>query len=85
MGIHINVMNTQTRYPSPRSSNGSCVDINKASEKEVQQIKHIGPASALELIKLRPYHSIDDLVKINGIGPARIKDIKEQGIACIGG
>lgn len=84
-GIAFNVR-THEQGTLPRdSSNGSCVDINKASEKEVQRIKHIGPASALELIKLRPYHSVDDLVKINGIGPVRVKDIKEQGIACIGG
>ncbi|WP_246231685.1 MBL fold metallo-hydrolase [Sporosarcina jiandibaonis] len=84
-GITFNVK-THEQGTLPRSSsNGSCVDINKASEKDVQRIKHIGPATAFELIKMRPYHSVDELVKINGIGPARLKDIKEQGIACIGG
>lgn len=63
----------------------SCIDINKASMKELEQIKHIGPARAEELIDLRPFDSIDDLSRINGIGPARIDDIIEEGKACIGG
>lgn len=63
----------------------ACIDINTATEKEVQQITHIGSSLAIELIKLRPYQSIDELIKINGIGDARLKDIKAQGLACIGG
>lgn len=63
----------------------ACVNINTASEEEVQQITHIGATLASELIKLRPYDSIDELIDINGIGDARLKDIKEQGIACLGG
>lgn len=63
----------------------ACVNINTASEEEVQQITHIGATLAGELIKLRPYDSIDELIDINGIGDARLKDIKEQGIACLGG
>lgn len=63
----------------------SCVDINTATEEEVQQITHIGSSLAIELIKLRPYESIDELIEINGIGHARLNDIKAQGLACIGG
>ena len=66
-------------------SNGSCVNINSASEVEVQRIIHIGPARSQELILLRPYQSVDDLSNIKGIGPARIADILAQGIACTGG
>ncbi|MBO0589300.1 MBL fold metallo-hydrolase [Sporosarcina sp. E16_8] len=66
-------------------SSGSCVNVNSASEVEVQRIIHIGPARSQELIQLRPYQSVDDLSHIKGIGPARIADILTQGIACIGG
>lgn len=66
-------------------SSGSCVNVNSASEVEVQRIIHIGPARSQELIQLRPYQSVDDLSKIKGIGPARIADILTQGIACTGG
>ncbi|MFG6146992.1 MBL fold metallo-hydrolase [Halobacillus sp. B23F22_1] len=66
-------------------SSGACVDINNASIEEVQDITQIGPARAEDLIELRPYQSVDDLTKINGIGPARIDEIKAQGLACVGG
>lgn len=66
-------------------SSESCVNINSASEVEVQRIIHIGPARSQDLIQLRPYQSVDDLSKIKGIGPARIADILTQGIACTGG
>jgi len=66
-------------------SSSSCVNINSASEVELQRIIHIGPARSQELIQLRPYQSVDDLSNIKGIGPARIADILTQGIACTGG
>ncbi|HLR15841.1 MAG TPA: MBL fold metallo-hydrolase [Bacillota bacterium] len=75
----------ESKKSHEQSSNGTCVDINKASIHELERIKHIGPARAEELIDLRPFDSIDDLSRISGIGPARIADIKEEGIACIGG
>nr|WP_209464224.1 MBL fold metallo-hydrolase [Virgibacillus natechei] len=67
------------------STTDSCMDINDASIDEVQEITHIGPARAQDLIDLRPFDSVDDLDSINGLGPARISDIKDEGIACIGG
>ncbi|GIN61011.1 competence protein ComEC [Robertmurraya siralis] len=66
-------------------SNGSCIDINTARAEEIEGIVHIGPERAHDLIALRPYYSIEELEKINGIGPARINDIKKEGLACIGG
>lgn len=64
-------------------SSGNCVDINQASIEELQAITHIGKARAELLIQARPYNSVDDLSKINGIGPARLDDIKAQGVACV--
>lgn len=62
-----------------------CIDINHASFEALQQIIHIGPVRAEELISLRPFQSVDDLIKINGIGKSRLNDIKTQGLACVGG
>jgi competence protein ComEC len=64
---------------------GNCIDINTASIERLEEIMHIGPARAQELINLRPFSSVDDLGRIKGIGPARIADIKSQGLACVGG
>ncbi len=64
---------------------GQCIDINSADSEQVQEIIHIGPERAQDVIDLRPFRSIDELTKINGIGPARLQDIKDQAMACIGG
>lgn len=47
------------------------------------KIIHIGEVRAQELISLRPFASLDDLTRIKGIGEARVKDIKEQGLAWV--
>ena len=44
---------------------------------------HIGPERAEELIRNRPYTSLDQLRHIEGLGPARIWDIKDQGLAYV--
>lgn len=62
------------------------VDINTASFEELKRIIHINEVRAKEIIGLRAqglFKSVDDLTRVNGIGPARIKDIKEQGIAIV--
>lgn len=65
------------------SATDSCIDINQAAIDEIQKIIHIGPERAQNLIDLRPFHSVDDLDSIKGIGPARIDDIKNEGLACV--
>jgi len=77
--------NTEKTSPPKETPSSDCIDINSANEDEVQGIIHIGPERAPDVIKHRPYNSIDDLGRIKGIGPARIKDIKEQNKACTGG
>lgn len=63
----------------------SCVDINTASPEELEQIVHIGEGRAQDMIDLRPFDTLDDLSSVNGLGPARIEDIIDEEIACIGG
>jgi competence protein ComEC len=58
------------------------ININTASLEMLHQIVHIGPERAQELVSLRPFSSLDDLSRVSGIGPSRIKDIKTQGLAC---
>jgi competence protein ComEC len=72
---------TATATPTATSP-ATCVNINTASHAELQQIVHIGPDRATQLISLRPFNSVDDLIRLDGIGPARLQDIKDQGLAC---
>ena len=42
---------------------GGLVDINNATQKELEAIKGVGPASAKKIIAGRPYQSTDELTK----------------------
>jgi competence protein ComEA len=39
------------------------VDLNKASEKELEGLKGVGPATAKKIVAGRPYKSVDELSK----------------------
>lgn len=51
------------------------VDLNTASEKELEEIKGVGPATAKKIIAGRPYKSVDDLKKV-GIPDKTIESMK---------
>ncbi len=65
----------------------TCLDVNTAPKEDLIKIRHIGQSRAEQIIELRkekPFSSLDDLSRVKGIGPARISDIKEQGLTCLG-
>ena len=45
------------------------ININNASESELQNLPRIGPKLAAAIAATRPYNSVDDLVRVPGIGP----------------
>lgn len=59
------------------------IDINSASAEELDKIAQIGPARAEQMIMLRPFSSVDDMIRIVGIGETNINLIKSQGLACV--
>ncbi len=60
------------------------IEVNRAPYEELVKIRHIGSQRAGEILRLRPFESLDDLTQIRGIGPAVLRDIKAQGIAFVG-
>ena len=44
------------------------LDINTATEKELETVPRIGPKIAARIIAARPFNSADDLEKVTGIG-----------------
>lgn len=59
---------------------GVGIAINTAPKEQLTRIAHISPERADELMRIRPLRSVDELTEINGIGPARLRDIKQQGL-----
>jgi len=59
------------------------VDINTATVEELDEIVYIGLSRAEQIISLRPFDSVDDMIRISGIGEVYLNAIKEQGLACV--
>lgn len=70
---------------SAHTNGSSCININEASFEELQNIKHVGVDRAEQIIHLRPFQSVSDLIKVKGIGESRLNDIIQENIACVGG
>lgn len=56
------------------------VNVNKASEKDLQKIKGVGPVRAKKMIENRPFRDLYELSKIAGIGKKRMDAIINQDI-----
>jgi endonuclease YncB( thermonuclease family) len=61
-----------TKAKSPQG----LVNLNTASEKELQSIKGIGTVFAKRIIAGRPYRTVDDLLKVKGISPKKLETIR---------
>ncbi len=48
-------------------ASGPIVNVNTATEEELQTLAGIGPSMARNIIAARPYNSFDDLLKVPGI------------------
>lgn len=59
------------------------VDINTASLKQLEMLTEIGPKKAQAIVDARPFSSVDDLIRVKGIGEKTLQKIKEQGLACV--
>lgn len=57
------------------------VNINKASEEELQKISGVGPSLAIKIIEYREnngkFKTIDDLKNVSGIGEKKFETIKD--------
>ena len=54
------------------------VNINTASETELDALPGVGPVTAQKIISNRPYQKIDDLVSKKAVGASVFSKIKDQ-------
>ena len=59
------------------------IDINTASKEDLDKLIGIGEVLAQRIINSRPFSSLDDLIKVAGIGDKTLEKIKEQGCAYV--
>jgi competence protein ComEA len=59
---------------------GGIVNINEADATELESLPGVGPATAQAILDYRSEHgrfrSVDDLLNVRGIGPAKLEQIK---------
>lgn len=63
------------------SFNTEKIDINTATLEQLETLTGVGPVYAQRIIDARPFSSVDDLLKVSGIGEKTLQKIKDQGLA----
>lgn len=81
ISIDAGEMISQT-YNNSRQNNTKKVNINSASQTELETIPGIGPSTALKIISYRSengkFKSIEDLKNVSGIGEAKFNTMKDS-------
>jgi competence protein ComEA len=60
---------------------GALVNVNTATQEELESLPGVGPKTAQAIIAGRPYASVDDLLRVKGIGPATLAKIRPAATA----
>ena len=70
---------SQPTKPSVTTSSkaGGQININTASQSEIETLPGIGPSKAQGIIENRPYGSIEEIKKVPGIGEATFQKLKD--------
>lgn len=66
---------------SAQTATHKVVDINSASESDLEQLQGIGPSMAKKIIQGRPYRSKDELVRRKIIPVSAYSPIKDHVVA----
>lgn len=85
--LYIPAVGEQMTSPGDTSSNSSGtvqgassgpININQASEEELDSLPGIGPVTAQKIISNRPYQNVEDLVNKKAVGASEFSKIKDQ-------
>ena len=54
------------------------INVNTASARDIEDLPDIGPKIAAAIVAGRPYKSVDDLLRVKGIGPKTLQKIRDK-------
>jgi competence protein ComEA len=52
------------------------IDVNAASEADLQRLPGVGPVTARNIVLARPFNTVDDLDRVKGIGPRTLEKVR---------
>ena len=61
--------------PDPAEILARGVNVNTASQAELEALPGVGPTLAARIVEARPYTSTADLDRVKGIGPKMLEKI----------
>ena len=68
--------NISQKIASEKTQGGDKVNINNASQKELESLPGIGPVTARKIIESRPYSSAEELVEKKIVSQKMLDEIK---------
>jgi competence protein ComEA len=69
----------EARTEAERYVRGEAMDLNLASEEELEILPGVGPAVARRLVEARPFETFEDVDRVKGVGPVLVGRLKEVG------
>jgi competence protein ComEA len=65
---------------APAAAKAGIVDLNSASEAQLQEVPGIGPSLAKKIVEFRsengPFKSVEDLLKVRGVGEKSLERLR---------
>ncbi|MEM9067794.1 MAG: helix-hairpin-helix domain-containing protein [Myxococcota bacterium] len=55
---------------------GRPLDLNEATATDLELLPRVGPAIAGRIVEARPFDSVDDLLRVRGIGPRTLARLR---------
>ena len=52
------------------------IDVNAAGERLLATLPGVGPVMATRIVAGRPFHAVDDLLRVSGIGATRLEALR---------